>query len=101
MARHSKTGHATPSLVLQSTRRCRSAGRSYASTRGDDPPADIGKASQSDGGDGGFHCVCQTLWQLEEGPAVGTQLRELSRHYAFAGRQLHDANLVATMIAHG
>jgi predicted nucleic acid-binding protein len=26
---------------------------------------------------------------------------ELSRHYSFGGRQVHDANVVATMLAHG
>jgi predicted nucleic acid-binding protein len=38
---------------------------------------------------------------MEDGPAVWDQLRELSRNHAFAGRQIHDANIVATMIAHG
>ena len=38
---------------------------------------------------------------LEDGPAVWDQLSELSRQHAFAGRQVHDANIVATMIAHG
>jgi len=38
---------------------------------------------------------------LEDGPAVWAKLAELSRHYEFAGRQVHDANIVATMIAHG
>jgi len=38
---------------------------------------------------------------LEDGPAVWNHLAELSRHHAFAGRQVHDANIVATMIAHG
>ena len=38
---------------------------------------------------------------LEDGRAVWSQLSELSRHYAFAGRQIHDANIVATMIAYG
>jgi predicted nucleic acid-binding protein len=38
---------------------------------------------------------------LEDGPAVWNRLAELSRQYAFAGRQVHDANIVATMIAHG
>lgn len=37
---------------------------------------------------------------LEDGPMVWNQLFELSRHYVFAGRQVHDANIVATMIAH-
>jgi predicted nucleic acid-binding protein len=38
---------------------------------------------------------------LEDGPAVWDQLCALSRHHAFAGRQIHDANIVATMLAHG
>jgi hypothetical protein len=38
---------------------------------------------------------------LEDGPAVWNQLAELSRRYDFAGRQIHNANIVATMIAHG
>ena len=38
---------------------------------------------------------------LEDGPAVWNQLAELSRNLSFAGRQIHDANIVATMIAHG
>jgi predicted nucleic acid-binding protein len=38
---------------------------------------------------------------LEDGPAVWNHLTELGRHYVFTGRQVHDANIVATMIAHG
>ena len=38
---------------------------------------------------------------LEDGPAVWDQLVELGRSVAFAGKQVHDANLVATMLAHG
>ena len=38
---------------------------------------------------------------LEDGPAVWDQLIELCRRYAFGGRQVHDANVVATMLAHG
>jgi predicted nucleic acid-binding protein len=38
---------------------------------------------------------------LEDGPAVWNLLSELSHQCAFAGRQVHDANIVATMIAHG
>jgi hypothetical protein len=38
---------------------------------------------------------------LEDGPTVWNHLAELSRQYAFAGRQVHDANIVATMLAHG
>jgi predicted nucleic acid-binding protein len=38
---------------------------------------------------------------LEDGPAVWDRLMELSRRYSFGGRQVHDANIVATMLAHG
>ena len=38
---------------------------------------------------------------LEDGPAVGAQLVQLCRTVAVAGRQVHDANIVATMLAHG
>jgi predicted nucleic acid-binding protein len=38
---------------------------------------------------------------LEDGPPVWDQLMELSRHYSFGGRQVHDANVVPTMLAHG
>jgi predicted nucleic acid-binding protein len=38
---------------------------------------------------------------LEDGPAVGTRLVELCRTVAIGGRQVHDANIVATMLAHG
>ena len=38
---------------------------------------------------------------LEDGPAVWARLAELRRSVAFAGKQVHDANLVATMLAHG
>jgi len=38
---------------------------------------------------------------LEDGPSVWDQLTELSRRYSFGGRQVHDANVVATMLAHG
>jgi predicted nucleic acid-binding protein len=38
---------------------------------------------------------------LEDGPLVWDQLMELSRHSSFGGRQVHDANVVATMLAHG
>jgi predicted nucleic acid-binding protein len=38
---------------------------------------------------------------LEDGPLVWDQLMELSRHHSFGGRQVHDANVVATMPAHG
>jgi len=38
---------------------------------------------------------------LEDGPEVGARLAELCRSVALAGRQVHDANIVATMLAHG
>jgi predicted nucleic acid-binding protein len=38
---------------------------------------------------------------LEDGPDVGTRLMELCRLVPIAGRQAHDANIVATMLAHG
>jgi predicted nucleic acid-binding protein len=37
---------------------------------------------------------------LEDGPAVWDNLVALGRRHAFGGRQVHDANLVATMLAH-
>ena len=38
---------------------------------------------------------------LEDGPPVWEQLIELSRRFTFGGRQVHDANIVATMLAYG
>ena len=38
---------------------------------------------------------------LEDSASVWEQLIMLSRRYSFAGRQVHDANIVATMLAHG
>ena len=37
---------------------------------------------------------------LEDGQLVWDQLMDLSRLYSFGGRQVHDANVVATMLAH-
>jgi predicted nucleic acid-binding protein len=37
---------------------------------------------------------------LEYGPGVTRQLVELCREVPVAGRQVHDANIVATMLAH-
>jgi predicted nucleic acid-binding protein len=37
---------------------------------------------------------------FEDGPSVWDQLMDLSRRYSFGGRQVHDANVVATMLAH-
>jgi predicted nucleic acid-binding protein len=38
---------------------------------------------------------------LEDGPVVWDRLIELSRGYSSGGRQVHDANVVATMLAYG
>jgi hypothetical protein len=38
---------------------------------------------------------------FEDGPSVWERLIMLSRRYSFAGRRVHDANIVATMLAHG
>lgn len=38
---------------------------------------------------------------LEDGPDVTRELMTLCRDVAIGGRQIHDANIVATMIAHG
>ena len=38
---------------------------------------------------------------LEDGPSVWDTLIMLGRNHSFAGRQVHDANIVATMLAHG
>ena len=38
---------------------------------------------------------------FEDGPQVWDRFIELSRRYSFGGRQVHDANVVATMLAHG
>jgi predicted nucleic acid-binding protein len=37
----------------------------------------------------------------EDGPAVTTELLTLLTSVAVAGKQVHDANIVATMLAHG
>lgn len=38
---------------------------------------------------------------LEDGQAVWDQLMQLTRTVAFGGKQVHDANIVAAMLAHG
>lgn len=38
---------------------------------------------------------------LEDGPSVTDALTTLCRNVPVAGKQIHDANIVATMIAHG
>jgi predicted nucleic acid-binding protein len=37
---------------------------------------------------------------LEDGPVVWDSLRALAKNCDFAGRQVHDANIVATMLAY-
>ena len=38
---------------------------------------------------------------LEDGPAVTDRLLELCREVSVGGRQIHDANIVATMLTYG
>ena len=38
---------------------------------------------------------------LEDGLHVWTELVMLARGFAFGGKQVHDANIVVTMLAHG
>ena len=38
---------------------------------------------------------------LEDGPEVADYLKRLCREVPVAGKQVHDANIVATMLAHG
>lgn len=38
---------------------------------------------------------------LEDGPQVWDQLLALGDRFSFGGKQVHDANIVATMLAHG
>lgn len=38
---------------------------------------------------------------IEDGQAVWDELMRLTRGFAFGGKQVHDANIVATMLAHG
>lgn len=43
----------------------------------------------------------QRFTVLEDGPLVWDELMALSRRFVFGGKQVHDANIVATMLAHG
>ena len=45
--------------------------------------------------------MLNTYEVLEDGPAVTEVLLELLREVPAGGRQIHDANIVATMLAHG
>ena len=38
---------------------------------------------------------------LEDGPGITESLMALCREVSVGGRQIHDANIVATMVAHG
>ena len=44
--------------------------------------------------------LSQRFTILEDGPRVWSELAALGQHHSFAGRQVHDANIVATMLAH-
>ena len=45
--------------------------------------------------------MTQAFRILEDGPAVTETLIRLCREIPVGGRQIHDANIVATMLAHG
>ena len=45
--------------------------------------------------------LLQSLEILEDGAAVTDTLLTLCREVSVGGRQIHDANIVATMLAHG
>lgn len=45
--------------------------------------------------------LIQSYELLEDGPAVTEILISLCREIPVGGRQIHDANIVATMLAHG
>jgi predicted nucleic acid-binding protein len=43
----------------------------------------------------------QRFTVLDDGPQVWNRLMVLSQRFTFGGKQVHDANIVATMLAHG
>ena len=45
--------------------------------------------------------LMSTFQILEDGPPVTESLIALCRNVSVGGRQIHDANIVATMLAHG
>src|SRR4051812_12749615 len=49
--------------------------------------------------DAGHELLARDLNVLEDGPAVWDQLLNLCHRFAFGGWQVHDANIVATMLA--
>ena len=64
-------------------------------TRGQDwsPPLPLGDALDS------VHWMASTFVILEDGPEVTEALIALCREVPVGGRQIHDANIVATMVA--
>ena len=38
---------------------------------------------------------------MKDGPTVWAELMALSRRFSFGSKQVHDANIVAAMLAHG
>lgn len=65
-------------------------------TRGQDwsPPLPLTDALDS------VHWMVSTFAILEDGPEVTEALIALCREVPVGGRQIHDANIVATMVAH-
>ena len=43
----------------------------------------------------------QRFTVLDDGPQVWNRLMVLSQRFTFGGKKVHDANIVATMLAHG
>jgi predicted nucleic acid-binding protein len=43
----------------------------------------------------------QRFWLIEDGPEVRTRLMSLLANYSVAGKQVHDTNIVATMLTNG
>ena len=50
---------------------------------------------------GDLAAICDGFAILEDGPAVTALLESVCREVPVAGKQVHDANIVATMLAHG
>ena len=69
--------------------------------RRDDATAELGKPLALSEATTDTTAFIRRFTVLEDGPAVWDRLMELSRRYSFGGRQVHDANIVATMLAHG
>jgi predicted nucleic acid-binding protein len=65
------------------------------------PHRDAARTALQDHSQGGARRFAAAFEVLEDGPEVGARLAELCRSVALAGRQVHDANIVATMLAHG